>query len=157
MAAIPQPCGALTGATNVFINELTTVAAVTALQQFMSINTSAAVPYAGTGAAPWTIGAPSTNVTGLANAFTQVGNVVNISTGVSQATASSGTSGSVGYTNVIAPNSSKINLLGDILSYCINSSGSSCTSFLADTTPASKNTPVDTIQSMYYIATNRPV
>ncbi|SNT41455.1 hypothetical protein SAMN05421770_11236 [Granulicella rosea] len=151
MAALPTPCSAATGGTYVFVNELTTVAAVTALQQFMSI--------APGGATPWTIGAPSTNLVGLANAFLTTGNLVSIATGQSAASttsnAISNTVGGVLYTTIVDPDYQKLNTLADILAYCVNSAGgSTCTGLFSDMTPSGATAPTDTIQAMYYVATN---
>jgi len=154
LAAIPTPCGSGTGATNVWIDEVTTVATVTALQQFMSINTGTTPPYSGTGTAPWQIGAPSTNVTGLANAFTQAGNLASISTGYSGPISTTYTVGGTSYTSTITPNSALINTLANILAACVNGSSTLCGNLMADTTPGSSPAPVDTIQAMYYLATN---
>jgi len=147
MAALPTPCGPGTASSYVVVNEVTTVASVTALQQFMSIMPG--------GTPAWTIGAPVANVTGMANAFTQVGNLVNIGTGTSSPTTATSTINSVTYTTTITPDSTKINTLADILAACINTAGSStCNSIFADTTPGSSASPTDTIQAMYYLATN---
>lgn len=147
MAALPTPCGTSTAGTYVVVNEVTTVASVTALQQFMSI--------APGGSPAWTIGAPAANTTGLANAFTQVGNLVNISTGTSATSTIANTLSSVTYTTTITPDSSKLNALADILAYCINTNGSSaCNTLFSDTTPSSSSAPTDTIQAAYYMATN---
>ena len=89
MAALPAPCGAGTASTFVVVNEVTTVASVTALQQFMSITPG--------GSPAWAIGAPTANLTGLANAFVQVGNQVNIATGASVA------GGFINYARVLIP------------------------------------------------------
>lgn len=165
MAAIPTPCNATTGSLSVFVNEVSTVAAVTALQQFMSIGTAQQQ----TGA-PWFIGAPSTNVTGLANAFMQVGNLVNLSTGVltpqivalgaSNVTYTSSTTNAAGYTTYINPDYQKINGLADILSICINdTTGNNCTgsagvlTMTSITSGSTVITPKDTIQAAYNMAT----
>lgn len=152
MAALPLPCntptGTLTANTFVIVNEVTTVASVTALQQFMSINP---------GNSPaWMIGAPAANATGLANAFTQVGNLVNIGTGTSGATTINGPNITTGpYVTTITPDSTKINTLADILASCTNTTGSSmCASLFVDATPTGSVAPTDTIQAMYYLATN---
>lgn len=147
MAALPTPCSASTGSTSVFVNEVTTVASVTALQQFMSISP---------GSSPaWTIGAPVANVTGMANAFTQVGNLTNLTTGTSGVTSASSTINHVTYTTTITPDANKIYALANILAACINTSGNgTCTNLFADTTPGSSTAPTDTIQAMYYLATN---
>ena len=147
MAALPTPCGPGTASTYVVVNEVTTVASVTALQQFMSITPG--------GSPAWTIGVPAANVTGLANAFLQVGNLAGIATGTSGPTTATSTINSVTYTTTITPDSTKINTLADILGACINTAGSGvCTSLFADTTPGSSTAPTDTIQAAYYLATN---
>jgi len=147
MAALPVPCGAGTAGTFVNVNEVTTVASVTALQQFMSI--------APVGTPAWTIGAPAANVTGMANAFTQVGNLANIATGTSAPSTATNTVSGVTYTTTITPDTAKIYTLADVLAACINTNGNStCTSLFADTTPGSSSAPTDTIQAMYYLATN---
>jgi len=163
MAAIPQPCSATTGATSVFIDEVTTIAAVTALQQFMSINTAVTPPYTGSGTVPWTVGAPSTNTTGLANAFLQTANLASIATGSTGESFPSNTVSGTLYTTTINPDSQKINGLANILATCINdSTGNLCTGSAGvltlttitngGTTPTN-TVPVDTIQSAYNMAT----
>lgn len=147
MAALPTPCGSSTANTFVNINEITTVASVTALQQFMSI--------APGGSPAWVIGAPALNVVGLTNAFVQVGNLASISTGSSSPITAASTINSVTYTTTITPDSTKINTLANILAACINTNGNStCTSLFADATPGTSIAPTDTIQAMYYLATN---
>jgi hypothetical protein len=147
MAALPAPCSASTASTFVIVNEVSTVASVTALQQFMSITPG--------GTPAWTIGAPSANVTGLANAFTQVGNLETLATGTSGPATSTSTISGVTYTTTITPDSTKIYTLADILAACINSNGSgTCGSLFTDTTPTASTAPTDTIQAMYYLATN---
>jgi hypothetical protein len=153
IAALPAPCSASTANTYVVVNEVTTVASVTALQQFMSI--------APGGSPAWTIGAPSANVTGLANAFTQVGNLVTIGTGLSGATTATNAVNSVTYTTTITPDSNKINALADVLAACINTNGTgtgtgTCAGLFTATTPATTGSasPTDTIQVAYDLATN---
>jgi hypothetical protein len=152
MAAIPQPCSSATGGQFVVVNEVSTVAAVWSLQQFMKISPGTAIP--------WMIGAPSTNVTGLANAFTGVAQLVNLSTGLSAASITSNTVTStiagVTYTTTIAPDFKTINTLADILAYCINATtaGTSCPNLFTDVTPGTASAPTDTIQAAYYLATN---
>jgi hypothetical protein len=151
MAALPAPCSGTTGSTFVIVNEVTTVASVTALQQFMSI--------APGGSPAWTIGAPAANVTGLANAFTQVGNLVSIALGTSSTTTSASIIGvspnATTYTTTITPDSTKINTLADILAACVNTNGiGTCGNLFSDTRPGTSTPPTDTIQAMYYLATN---
>ena len=139
MVALPTPCNTVTGYPgNIFVqvNEATTVAAVWALQQFMSVTPSFG-PYTGSGTPPWNIGAPATNQTGLANAFNNASQLVNIATGTSAtytltntvtypvASANgatyNATAGTVVYTSTIQPDNSRVNLVADILSSCVNS------------------------------------
>jgi hypothetical protein len=169
MAAIPAPCSTASGTTSVFIDEVTTVAAVTALQQFMSINTAFTPPYTGTGTVPWTIGAPSTNTVGLANAFLQSGNLAFISSGTSgvgfpsnTVTPNNSTTSQL-FTTTVTPEFSKIYGLADVLATCINdTTGNLCTGSAGvltlttittgGTTPTD-SVPGDTIQAMYNMAT----
>ena len=147
MAGLPTPCGPATAGTVLVVNEVTTVASVTALQQFMSV---------APGSSPaWNIGAPAANTIGLANAFLQIGNLVTPTTGVSAASTATSTVNSVTYTTTIKPDSSKIYTLADILAACVDTAGSAtCGSLFADTTPSATPAPTDTIQAAYYLATN---
>ncbi len=169
MAALPAPCSATTGSTAVFIDEVTTIAAVTALQQFMSINTAATAPYTGTGIVPWTIGAPSTNVVGLANAFSitpLLGSITTGNTGSSfpanTITPNNSTTAQL-FTTTVTAEATKVNGLANILAGCINDiTGNNCTGsagVLTLTTIANGATsptytvPMDTIQAAYNMAT----
>jgi rhamnogalacturonan endolyase len=147
MAALPAPCGPATASSFVVVNEVTTVATVTALQQFMSITPG--------GSTPWIIGTPAANVTGMANAFLQVGNLVGTITGLSAPSTATSRVGLAVYSTTITPDSAKINTLANILAACINTAGSSvCNTLFADTTPLNSTSPTDTIQAAYYLATN---
>jgi len=147
MAALPAPCSSSTAGTFVWINEVTTVAAVWSLQQFMTITPS--------GVIKWQIGAPSTNITGLANAFLETAQLASITTGTSAVSSVANLVSSVSYTTTITPDTSRINTIADILASCVNTPGTSaCTSLFADTTPGSSTAPTDTIQVAYYLATN---
>ena len=149
MAALPTPCGSSTANTFVVVNEVTTVASVTALQQFMSIKPG--------GSPAWTVGTPSANIVGMANAFTQVGNLVNISTGTSGPTTATNTINTVTYITTITPDSNKINALANVLAACVNTnpaSSNTCSSIFGATTPTGSVPPSDTIQVAYYLATN---
>jgi len=159
MAALANPCDANTGSLYLQVNEESTVAAVTALQQFMSIDTTATIPYTGTGTKPWNIGAPSTNVTGMANAFKQAGLLVDLTSGLSMVTTNSQTYSGTTYTTTITPDIQKINTLADILALCVNdSSGVNCTGTNGVLTQtailkgSTTITPVDTVQAMYNMA-----
>jgi len=170
LAALPQPCSASTGSQYLYVNEATTVAAVWALQQFISITPGNVTAFATTPTAPnapWMIGAPSTNVTGLTNAFATVAQLVNNYQNSSQlvlgnsVVASTVTGGLVPGTfyTMIAPNTGLAYTVANILSACVNtnSTGSTpstiCSSLFADVSPASALQPADTIQVAYDIAT----
>jgi hypothetical protein len=93
------PCGSLSSATVIQINEITTVASVWALAPFMSA---------------FNIGTTPTNSLGLDNAFATVNKLVNISGGTLP-----GPLLPAGATLPIP----KINTLADILAACVNSTG----------------------------------
>lgn len=164
MVALPQACNTgqqTTAQTSVVINELTTVAAVWALQQFMTINPGGTNTTAATASVK--IGAPSTNLIGLTNAFLFSSEVTNPASGM---TATSSTSNSVpstiggnNYNTFITPDYKKVNTLGNILSACINTAGTQpgggdmCSTLFADSTPTGSPAPTDTLQVAYYLAT----
>jgi streptogramin lyase len=128
------PCQSLTTATTVNIDEVSTAAAVTALQQFMVDE--------------YHIGTSATNATGLANAFANVPNLVNSATGSALATTPLG--------NGAAPQS-KLNTLGNILAPCVNSVGPTspaCVALFAAATPSGGTAPTDTATAMLSIAKN---
>jgi hypothetical protein len=114
------------------INEVTTVAAAYALSGFMDPVTTQ-------------IGTSPTNAVGLANAFQTANNLVNITTGVALTLVPGSTS---------QVPQSQINGLANILSGCVNSSGSGtpCTTLFAAATPAGDATPTNTLQTMLSIA-----
>ncbi|HEY6374199.1 MAG TPA: NHL repeat-containing protein [Edaphobacter sp.] len=128
------PCGNL--ASGFFnISELTTVAAVWALAPFM-------VDSAHIGTSPG-------NVQGLLNAFATAQSLVSVYTGRSPGTAPT----------VANIPSAAINTLGDILSSCVNSNGSTaltdpCGRLFAAATPTGGTTPSDTIAAALDIARN---
>jgi len=128
------------------VNEVTTVAAVYALQQFMSAPSGSAGVI--------NIGTPSTNLVGLQNAFATAANMVNIGAGAAP-----------GVNSWVSVESDHVNTIADILSYCINSSGSTCSSLYASVTPPSSttlstknvpasslNAPADTVQAAWFMA-----
>jgi hypothetical protein len=147
------------------VDEVTTVATVWALQQFMAAPTgTAASAYASQGGATSgvgvNIGAPSgpvggygasavqTSVIGQQNAFAMINNLTDTSVGSSGA-GSAGTAANSWAT----PWAAKINTIADILAYCVNSA-SSCSTLMADATPTSSTAAADTIQAAYYMARN---
>ncbi|HEY0308876.1 MAG TPA: hypothetical protein VGB94_12005 [Acidobacteriaceae bacterium] len=134
------------------INEVTTVATVWALQQFM------AAPAPGNYLAP-SIGAPSgpaggyggsgvqSAVQGMVNAFNMVPNLVDISLGSSNPPKNSWAT----------PEYAKIYTIADILAYCVNTdpiSSTNCATLMNDATPASSTIAADTIQAAWYMAQN---
>ncbi len=130
MLALPAPCfKVITGGLSIVINEVTTVASVWALQQFMSI-TPANGPYTGS-AVPWQIGSDTANFIGLTNAFAQVSQLVNIATGQSaNSTLTSTVTGNsfvptLTFTTTIVPDTNRIYIVADILAACINTADSS--------------------------------
>jgi hypothetical protein len=136
MAAL-GPCGNLTAATSVLINEVTTVAAAYALTPYMKSYGS--------------VGSNSNDAQMMADAFTMAAELANTA---------SGTTPGVGVpTGQVVP-SQKLNTLADIVSACINSSGgkagdsSSCGLLFSLASVASGGAPTDTIGALLDIAQN---
>jgi hypothetical protein len=138
----------LTAQTNnpfVNMNELTTVATMTALQQFFSVSSS------GEG----NIGTSATNLTGLANAMKSISNLVNVPYGTSFASTTVSAAVS-GYTTApvitVTPEQAKLNTMADMLAACTNTSGTSssaCTTLFTN----SGGSAADLVQAAYYMAT----
>lgn len=111
-------CGNLTSSTFIMINEVTTVASVYALAQFMS---PAGV-----------VGSFGYSNTGLLNAFATVNNLVNTSTGMANSVTPSG--------NGVAP-SAEMYTLANVIASCVNSASNgalpsaNCGLLFAATTP----------------------
>jgi DNA-binding beta-propeller fold protein YncE len=128
------PCGLLSSATDVNVNEMTTVATVWALSPFMTgiVN----------------IGTSAGNAQGLTNAFAAVNKLVNTGSGVV-----SGPALPAGATLPVM----KLNTLADILGSCVNSAGgvagdkSNCGKLFADTTVGGV-APTDTITAAMNMA-----
>jgi hypothetical protein len=133
MAAVGT-CSGLTQRTFIFVNELSTVAAGTALQQFMTDGTH--------------VGTSATNPVGLANAFASVGNLVDLSSGTAFLNTPSG--------NGTAPQA-ELNTLANILAPCVSSAGSTsvgCSALFSASTPSGGSTPTDTLMAALSIARN---
>jgi hypothetical protein len=174
MAALPNPCVTGTGATAtgsqyVVVNEVSTVAAVWALQQFMSIQ--AGTTYAGGTTPVWNIGAPATNVVGLKNAFAMTAQLQGYEAGyassgfsgtstVLNTVTNPGTSTPVTYSTLITPDFNRINAVADILAACVDTTdvtpgttpSALCTSIFNNTYASGETAPIDTIQEAYKIA-----
>ena len=129
------PCSALTSGTYIYVNELTTAAAVNSLAPFMK-------SYAAVGSGSGDAGA-------LAAGFGLAGELVNTSTG-----ASPGVNVPSGY---VVPTPT-INTLGDIIAACLNSGGgvagdgSPCGMLFALTTPPQGVTPTNTVAALLNLA-----
>jgi hypothetical protein len=139
LAAILGPCSALTAATSVSINEVTTVAAAYALAPFATLTAGSTA-----------IGTSPGNLQGLYNAAGSANNLASFTTGVAHAT---------GDFPGIVPPTAEINTLADILSSCINQGTVSaplgnCATLLSDATPSKGPAPTDTFQAAIDIALN---
>ena len=135
MMAALGPCGSLSSSTFIFIDELTTVAAVYSLAPFMTSASS--------------IGSTPADASALTAAFVQAAQLVNTSTGASPGTGiPSGTSVPV----------EQINTIGNILSACINSPGgtagdnSTCGNLFSLTTPTGLTPATDIITATLHLA-----
>ncbi len=125
----------------IVINEVTTMAAVMALQPVSSQQFVAAPT--GIAGASVLIGAPASNYNDLRTAFNTASTLVGISSGAAAGPASS--------------NGELLNTLADILAYCVNSdpsSSSNCSTLFAAATPSGQTTAADTLQAAWYIAQN---
>ncbi len=150
----PCPAGGTLAATIPFIQitEVTTVAAVTALQQFMAAPAAANHNAPSIGAPVTTyptgtaIGAVQSAVVGMNNAFVTAKVLADPTTGVSP---------NANYPYA-TPEAAKINTIADILSYCINTNGTdgACSSLFTSATPSSQYIAADTIQVAWYMAQN---
>jgi streptogramin lyase len=124
-------CGDLTSTTQIQITEATTVAAVWALEQFMSSGGN--------------VGATSTNAMGLANAFGVARNLVDPGAGTAP-----GLAMPVGATTETA----KLNTLADVLAVCVNSDGGSECGPLFTAATTSSGVPSNTLDAALNIVTH---
>lgn len=126
------PCNALPG--TVVINEITSVAAIWALQQFIQIDVGP-------------IGAPASNATGLANAALTAANLADVTTGK--------TPGSVLPAGATAP-TDEINTLADIMASCDVTPNpplsAACSTLFSAALPPGHGKPTDTYEAMLYVA-----
>jgi sugar lactone lactonase YvrE len=116
------------------VNEVTTAASVWSLQQFMVSGVR--------------VGRSTTNLIGLSNAFSQIGNLVNLQTGQALAKTPAG--------NGISP-ISKLNTLANLLSLCAASVGASsipCSSLISTAAVTGTPSSIDTIGIALQIATH---
>ena len=133
MAALGD-CGNLDASTFVSINEVSSVAAIYALAQFMTPGST-------------DVGTSGTNVTGLVNAFHTVANIVDLAKGTALATTPAG--------NGTVPVST-INSLANIMEACVDTTGATptCANLFAAATPPSGTAPTNTLAAMIDIAQN---
>jgi hypothetical protein len=153
---------------NIWIDEMTTAVSAYALGNFMTVGSNGSV----------SIGAPANNTAtasagtpgvagtqsaaGLAHAFANALSIINSSTGQVNSYTHGGTSTSTGGVIPVA----EVNLLGNILQGCVNSTGSTgtntstsndgtvCGELFSLTTPpqSGANTPTNTLQAMLNLA-----
>ena len=138
-AALLGPCNTLSASTFISVTEVTTVSAAYSLAQFAVISAT------GTG-----IGAPTTNLQGLTNAFGPANNMVPYSSGYARAPGA--------LSGIVLPQA-ELNTLANILASCVNSTGSTaanapCGILFTNTKPLGGLTPVDTFQAILDIAAN---
>jgi hypothetical protein len=130
-------CASLTSSSFVTVNEVTTVASVFALAPFMTA-------YAD-------LGAPASNLQGMARAFASVNKLANTATGTAP--------GSALPNGATAP-TAQLNTLANILAACVASTGgragdgSICGRLFTLTTPAAGTPPTDTVAAALAIAHN---
>lgn len=136
-------CNSLSAATQVVMNELTTVGTIVSLQQFFNPATEA-------------IGAPSTNVSGLVNAIGMIPNLVNVGTGAVQS-AVNPTSTVPGITITATPEFQKLNTIANILAACVSSSSASstaCSTLFANAVPPNSAASTNFSSTSYTPATD---
>jgi hypothetical protein len=135
------PCSGLTASTNIWVNEVSTAAAVVALQQFMTDSTH--IGALTTATQPGYSAVPS-----ISNAMAVVNNLVSLSTGQAMTAPVNG--------NGTSPQA-KLNTLGNVLASCINSAlptSTACSNLFTAATPSGGTLPTDTIEAMLLIARN---
>ena len=149
MAALGDCATVLAQQPQVNIDEVATVAAVFALQQFYAINPANSTS---------TFGTSARNQLGLANAALSVTNLVEPTSGQAYSTLTR-TGAVTGYSTspvvTITPDTAKINTIANILASCINSNGSTASGSACNTlfTSSNPNQPAaDTLQATYNLA-----
>jgi hypothetical protein len=168
LAAI-GPCSTVSSSTQIQMNELTTVATVFALAQYINPGTSPGTIAIGTNGANTSSSTPQGAV-GLNNAVASIANLANLSAG-SAVTQNSykGTNSTTTTTTVTAtPEKAKLTTIADVIAACINtttSSSNQCGDLFVSASPppvvsvtsqpaATFATAQDTIQAAYYMAVN---
>lgn len=127
------PCSNLETGTVADVSEVSSVASVYALAQFMTPGST-------------DVGTSSTNVQGLKNAFSTIANLVDLSTGAARASTPAG--------NGTVPQST-INTLANIVAACVDTKGGSvCQQLFTLATPPGGTAPTDTLSALLDIALN---
>jgi len=162
MAAIGA-CSTVSSATQVGLNEISTVASVFALAQYINPGTTPGTETVGTSSS-------TQGTTGINNAASTIVNLANIATGLPvTSNAYTGANASVtGVTITATPESAKLITIANILASCINTAtaaSTQCVDLFASASPppsatvtsqpgATFTAALDTIQAAYYMATN---
>jgi hypothetical protein len=163
------PCSQIAGTTQVQMNELTTVATVFALAQYINPGSTPGTEVIGTDSAN-VASNPAQGAIGLNNAVNGIANLANLNTGVAVTsnTYTGTNAGVTGVTVTATPETAKLTTIADVLAACINSASSTsaqCVDLLANATAppnasltsqpsATFATAQDTIQAAYYMAVN---
>ncbi len=139
-AAVVGSCSSLTATTNIFISEVTTVAAAYVMAPFAAVAPPAATH----------IGTSATNFQGLYNALGAAANLASTTTGMAPA--------ATAVPGMVIPTAT-INTLANILASCVNSgtagvTSSTCGTLFAAATPPGGTAPTDTFQAAIDIALN---
>ena len=113
----------------IYVNEVSTVAAVYALSPFMTAYDH--------------VGASATNVSGLSNAFLNAQLLVNTSNGQAASLASD-----------LSIEQAKLYSLADAVVPCVNSNGNACTFLFAAATPKGGTAPTDVVGALLNIIRN---
>jgi hypothetical protein len=169
MAALGN-CSNITSNTNILLNEITTVAAVFALQQFISITPNVSLyaqPGTASGVTPamspaFEIGSSPGNVQGLKNAFEVAAVLANTSTGVTPGALPAPVAPATTSNRTLTVETWHLNTIADILASCINTDtttgnsdySATCSQLAQSVTPSTSNLPVDTLQIAYEMAQN---
>ncbi len=127
-------CGSLSASTFISINEVTTVASVYALAQFIGPGEN--------------IGSYGSSSQGLANAFATISNLVDTTAGVVRSVTPQG--------NGIVPQA-ELNTLGNIISPCVNSASPAsptCAGLFKAVTPGNGTAPTTVLAAALQIALN---
>jgi len=142
-------CDNLANVTFLQVNEITTVGTVWALAQFMRDSYSAS---AQTGSI--NIGAPSTNVTGLNQAFADINTLINYQTGYTPGPAAG--SGAIVPAGTTIP-VQEILAIADSLAACVNTTGAGPCTMLFGYTTVNGVAPSDIVGAALNIANNPAV